>query len=234
MKLKIQNKQLIAQDILQIDFDTSETDFSFQPGQFVRIDFAGATEELQKMPHYFSIASSPNNKNFFSIATFLRSTPFKQMIKKLPIGAEMEVGQPAGNFLLPKFFNQPLVFIAGGIGITPFISMLKLIKEEKLPFKITVVYSVKTLERAAYLNKLEEYEKDATNFMKTVVTTGDENHVGSKTRINTDLIKTKVPDLDQSLFYLAGSVGFVNSMIEILLSLEVLRSQIKTDSFSGY
>ena len=102
--------------------------------------------------------TSPTEHGVVGLATRLRDTAFKQTLAELEVGDEVEVEEPKGSFLLPEDTSASYVFVAGGIGITVFRSMLRYIADEGLPYDVTLVYSNRDRESSPFLDELEELE----------------------------------------------------------------------------
>ena len=107
------------------------------------------------------------------LCTRLRDSAFKRSLAELPVGAEVDVEEPKGSFLLPEDTDQQYVFIAGGIGITVFRCMLRYIAEEKLPYRITLVYSNRDRESTPFLDELVELEQAIPNLEVVLTMTDD-------------------------------------------------------------
>ena len=123
---------------------------------------------------HISVVTSPNERGVLGLCTRLRDSAFKRSLAELPVGADVDVEQPKGTFLLPEATDGPFVFIAGGIGITVFRCMLRYISEEGLPHRITLVYSNRDRESTPFLDELTELERDNPNFHLVLTMTDDE------------------------------------------------------------
>ena len=190
--------------------------FEFIPGQFIEIS-------LNKESHAFSIASSPQEKELM-IATRMRPSAFKNSLKNLKIGSRVKIEGPFGQFVLHKNRKIPAVFLAGGIGITPFRSMIK----DSPNHKITLLYSNRRPEDAAFLGELKESENRNKDFKLVAIMTGLTGHINSK------MIKESVKESRNLIYYIVGSTGFVQSMANRLANMKVKSENIKTENFSGY
>ena len=159
-KAKIVAKKEVAKETLLVKFKVAEGEVNFNPGQFVFVELPKLLyPDENGNRHHFTILNSPNEKGIISITTRIRDTGFKRTLRELPEGTEVEVGPIAGFFTLPNDVSRPLVFIALGIGITPYISMLRYIEEEGLKHKVTLIYSDSDEESLSYLDELKKMEK---------------------------------------------------------------------------
>ncbi len=225
MKAQITKMETIAEDTIQVTFDFSDTPFSFIAGQYVRVtlpelyfaDPRGSSRD-------FSIASSPNLKNSVIIAFRVSGSSFKQTLSKLPLGTSVVVEGPFGVFTLPKATSSPIVFIAGGIGVTPFFSMICFATEENLPCKVTLLYANRSVESSAFLAELNEFQQNNPHFrLKT--------HLGD---IDESFLRGVGLNYSESLWYLAGPPGMVTVVRTMILGLGAIEEKIIVEEFVGY
>ena len=229
MKGKLKSKQEIAEGTLQVIFETDEP-FSFTPGQYCFITLKGLKYPDERgSRRQFSIVNSPNHKGIITITTRLSESGFKKTLKELPVGTEVELGPIAGVFTLPDDTKRPLVFIAGGIGITPFMSMLTYIQEEKLPYNITLIYSNRNQASSAFLEKLQNLP------CKLVLTmTEDPGWSGEKGKIDAGFIKEYFPNVNENLYMVVGPPPMVEAVQKSLDEAGVNAENIKVERFTGY
>jgi ferredoxin-NADP reductase len=235
MKAKLLTKLKLVKDTMQFDFELMAGEIIFLPGQFLSIklpDVRSAGDESNV--RYFSIVSSPNQTKKFSIATRLSSSAFKQALFNLVLGSEVEVGAIGGVMTLPTDTDQPLVFIAGGIGITPFMSMLAFVKENKTEHKITLLYSNRTRPSSAYFDELAKLEEELPNFKVITTMTDDEYWAGEKRLVDHEFIKEKVPDFKQAKYLVAGPPPMVLAMANNFDRLGITKDHYILEEFFGY
>jgi ferredoxin-NADP reductase len=153
MQALIKEKRQVAKGTLLVTFDLLGEEVDFTPGQyfFVTLPDVGYQDE-KGLRRHITVVTSPNEKGVLGFATRMRESAFKRSLDELPVGAEVEVEQPKGKFALPEDPARPLVFVAGGIGITVFRSMLRYIREEKLPYRVTLIFTNRDRESAAFLD----------------------------------------------------------------------------------
>src|SRR4029077_18017873 len=111
-----------------------------------------------------SFATSPNDQASFTVAMRMRNTAFKKSLQAIPLGARVKVSKPMGSFTLQKDSSRPAVFLAGGIGITPMLSMIGWASAEKLPHKLYLFYSNRTPQEAPFMDRLEGWARQNLNF----------------------------------------------------------------------
>ena len=143
--------------------------------------------------------------------------------------------QPKGSFLLPEATNQPYVFVAGGIGITVFRSMLRYIAEEDLPHRVTLIYSNRDRESTPFLEELSELERARADFDLVLTMTADAAWNGETRRIGPELLRDHLSaDLPSYAYLAAGPPPMVDSVVATLHAVEVPEERIVPDRFSGY
>lgn len=228
MRAKILSKKLVAESTQETVYDLLGKNVSFKPGQLFYLTLPGG------LKHHFTIVNSPNETGILTNTTRLRDTEFKNTLKKLPVGAEVEVEPIGGNFTLPEGNSKPLVFIALGIGITPYISMLRFVGEKKENDKITLIYSDSNQKSMAYFNELEAYTKDNPNFKIILTVTRDEKWTGEKRHIDESFIRDYIKNLKDNLYYISGPPGAVEAVVKALENIGIEKSGIKSENFSGY
>ncbi len=233
MKVTIKEKKEIAKDSLFVTFDLLGKKVNFKPGQYFFITIPKLKYDDQRGNiRHFSIVNSPNQNGIISMTTRIREeSGFKKTLKELPLGSTVEIGSIAGDFTLPKE-PRSLVFMAGGIGITPFISMLNFIAEEKLPFNITLIYSNKDKASTAFFEELKEIEKRNKDVKVIFTMTQDPSFKGEKGRIDSQFVKINIKNYQSKTFYVSGPPAFTKEIIKILKDLEI--KNIKSEEFWGY
>lgn len=220
----------VAEGTMAFVFDTSSVpNFSFRAGQYVEVFLENAPYKDEKKDHRdFSIASSPQNNGILMVATRMTESAFKRSLAEVPIGTIAKVEGPFGDFGLHENPQRKAVFITGGIGITPVRSIVNDATERKLPHKITLIYSNRNPEGAAFLKDLEGWERENPNFKLCPRMTDKEGHVDA------DFIKKSAGDLAGTTFYVVGPPGMVAAMTKILSDLKISRDDMRFEEFTGY
>src|SRR6187397_2773686 len=209
MQAKIKEKREVAKGTLLVVFDLLGREVDFRPGQYFWITLLDPPYDDEKGPRrHISVVTSPNERGVLGLCTRLRDTAFKRSLAELPVGAEVDVEQPKGSFLLPEDTDRHYVFIAGGIGITVFRCMLRYIAEEQLPYRVTLVYSNRDRESTAFLAELAELEQAIPGLQVVLTMTDDSSWDGESRRIDADLLRDHLDDELQAPTYLiAGPPG---------------------------
>ena len=168
----------------------------------------------------------------------MRDTAFKRSLKKMPLGTVVKMDSATGDFTLHKNSAKPGVFVAGGIGITPFSSILRQADHDRAPHKLFLFYSNRRPEDAPFLEALRNLEKTNPNF-RFIATMTDMPHSkktwnGETGRINQEMLARYLNDLRGPIYYIAGPPGLVSGMRKMLVSSGVDEEDMRADEFSGY
>ena len=233
-QIKLIERQVIAQQTIVCHFE-KPSGFSFKPGQyggFTLINPIGMSP--QESTRRFSFASAPHDP-FLALATRLQDSPYKQALNQLLIGETMKLAGPTGNFILPEDESIPVVLIAGGIGITPFYSMIHDAIYRQSKRLIILIYGNETALDAPFLQTLQMLSKNTSSFhCIATLSKPTPDWTGETGWISYQLIKKSVPNLLTSHYYLCGSLHMVNALHETLNELAIPESQIKIEDFPGY
>jgi ferredoxin-NADP reductase len=232
----IKEKTEVAKGTLLVVFDLLGEEVDFLPGQYFWVTLLDPPYDDERGPRrHITVVTSPNERGVLGLCTRLRDTAFKRSLAELPLGTDVDVEQPKGEFVLPAETDRPYVFIAGGIGITVFRCMLRYISEEELPHRVTLLYSNRDRESTAFLDELLELERTNPNFRLVATMTGDPAWDGERRRIDEELIGETVGDeLMASTYMLAGPPPMVEGVVGVLEGLGVPEDQVRPDRFSGY
>jgi len=223
-KIKAEIKSLVwvAEDTLQVSFKPLEK-FEFLPGQYLILDIPQLVTS-QKRTRHFSIASSPDEKEV-KIAFRRGLSDFKKFLQdENNVGESVTLLGPFGKFFLPEEKSE-LVFIAGGIGITPFMDLIPYSLKHNLGHKITLIYTNKSEQRAVFLRELVELDKKYEDFVLI-------NKIG---KVDASFIKKHIKNLKAKHFYICGTDAMVDGVKEILSAeLNIEQEKIHTEGFDGY
>lgn len=231
---RIKSKEEIAKGTLKVVFEV-EGPFIFKSGQYCFVTLSKLLCPDEKGPkRHFSIVNSPNEKGIITFTTRITESGFKKTLKDLPIGGKVELGPIAGAFVLPDNADRPLVLIAGGIGITPFISILSYVSEENLPYKITLIYSNRDQVSTAYLEEIKNLGTKIPNFKLILTMTEDSNWSGEKRKVDTTFLKEYFPQVNKQYYMVVGPPPMVEAVEKALLDAGVLAENIKIENFTGY
>jgi ferredoxin-NADP reductase len=236
MRAQVKEKREVAKGTLMAVFDLLGQEVDFQPGQYFWVTLLDPPYDDDKGPRrHITVVTSPNERGVLGLATRVRDSAFKRSLAELAVGAEVDVEQPKGEFVLPQETDRPYVFIAGGIGITVFRCMLRFIAEEGLAHRVTLVYSNRDRESAAFLEELEELERANPNVRLVLTMTDDPGWDGETRRVDANVLRDHLEeDLDAYTYLVAGPPQMVEAMVETLGNAGISEEQIRPESFSGY
>ena len=235
--LKLQATTQLARDIYEFRF-SGKTRLRFQPGQYLEWTLRLSHPDSRGNRRYFTIASSEGEREVrLGVKFYPEASSFKKALLAMRPGSEIVGSQLAGEFVLPKSKREKLVFMAGGIGITPFRSMIRHLLDHGDQREITVLYSNKTAAEVVYADVLEEARKQLG--IETVYTVTDAKCVpsdwqGATGRIDAEMIAKTVPDYRERTFYLSGPRSLVVGFQEVLRKIGIPKSRIKSDFFPGF
>lgn len=224
----------IAKDTYEFVFRTSHK-FSYIPGQYLEWTLSHKHSDSRGVRRYFTIASSPSEQEVkLGVKVEQNSSSFKKALVALKTGDQIMAGQLSGDFLLPKDTNKKLVFMAGGIGITPFRSMIKNLLDKNETRHIVLFYSNKTADEIAYREIFDKAQKNGVIaiYVLTDIKSVPKMWGGESGHINEAMVKKYVPDYKKSTFYLSGPNAMVHAYKELLVGMGA--TDIVTDYFPGY
>ena len=213
--------------------------FQFRAGQFIDLTLIDPPEmDAGGSTRTFTLASAPY-ENELLIATRMREhSAFKRTLAALPAGTEMMVEGPMGSFTLHSNAAKPAVFLAGGIGITPFLSICKQAAQERLPHRIYLFYSNHRPEDAAFLDTLEELEKVNPCFrLIATMTNMDQSKrawSGETGFIDAALMRRYIEIPGEAICSIAGPPEMVEAMRQMLIGAGADPDNLRTEEFSGY
>ena len=171
-------------------------------------------------------------------ATRMRDTAFKRSLKKVPLGTVVKMDSAIGSFTLHKNSAKPAVFLAGGIGITPFSSIVRQADHDHAPHKLYLFYSNRRPEDAPFLEVLQNLEKTNPKFSFVATMTdmprSKKTWNGETARINREMLSKYLNDLQGPIYYIAGPPAMVSGMRKMLVASDVDEDDIRTDEFAGY
>jgi ferredoxin-NADP reductase len=234
--LKLKEKTRIAPDVYEFVFGAPRK-LGFLPGQYMEWTLGHNEPDNRGNRRYFTLASSPTEWNLrLGIKIDNKSSTFKKALLSMNRDTEIVASQITGDFTLPKNPKQKCVFLAGGIGITPFRSMIKYLLDTRQQRPITLVFAVRTVDDIVYKDVFDRAEKELG--IKVIYTLTDTNHIpaswtGQVGRITPQNLQSLIPDYKNRLFYISGPRGMVDSFKDILRNLRIPGSKIITDYFAG-
>lgn len=234
-QVKFLGREQVADGTMAFRFE-KPAGFSFKPGQAVALELIDPPAGDGQSRRTFSLVSAPFEGTLM-VATRMRDSAFKRALKTLPDGASVKLEGPFGELTLDNA-GRPVVLIAGGIGITPFMSMLRQAAKDRSPHRLFLVYSNRRPEDSAFLAELQGLERQNKNLRLLATMTDMSKSAckweGETSFVNADLVKRFVGDLAAPLFYVVGPPAMVEAMQETLTRAGVVEDNIRTEEFYGY
>jgi ferredoxin-NADP reductase len=236
MRAQIKEKRKVAKGTLLVTFDLLGEEVDFAPGQyfFVTLPDVGYQDD-KGLRRHITVVTSPNEKGVLGFATRMRDSAFKRSLGELQVGAEVKVEPPKGTFALPEDASRPLVFVAGGIGITVFRSMLRYIQEERLPYRVTLIYSNRDRESTAFLDELQELAQEIPDFRLILTMTQDPGWDGETRKVDSQFFEDYLDeDLNRYAFLIAGPPAMAEGVQKALQEAGVQDENVIAERYSGY
>lgn len=233
----LKDKYLVAAGTVDFVFDPG-TKLTYRPGQYMEWTLPHEKVDLRGNRRYFTLASSPTERRMrIGVKFYEDGSSYKKALLDLDVSTPIVAAQVAGDFVMPRDQKEKLAFIAGGIGITPFRSMVKYLIDTDEHRSISLLYSVRTTKDIAYGPLFEEARGKIgiqTTYVLTSETPHEESPAMRRGPITAEMIRAAIPDYRERTFYLSGTHGMVIAIHEMLNDLGVPGSRIKTDFFPGY
>lgn len=213
----------------------------YRPGQCITVRLEGI-DDPRGPQRPFTLSSSPSETDYISITTKMTGSPFKEALKKMATdqatpGEQLILRGPMGNFTLET--SRPAVMIAGGIGITPFRSMIRFVHDTGGNTPVTLLYSNDTVEDIAFddeLNGLAE-STDWLTVSHTITqpSASKEQWNGRTGRIDGKMIAAAAEKLEKPVYYVCGPPGMVSAMSDLIQSeFDIDPDDLRSEKFSGY
>ncbi len=217
---------------------TKPAGFEFRAGQSIDLTLVDPPEtDAEGNTRAFSLASAPFDADLM-IATRMRDTAFKRVLGRAGPGLTVKIEGPSGSFTLHKNTAKPAVFLAGGIGITPFLSIVRQAARDNLAHQLYLFYSNRRPEDAAFLDVLQKATEQNSRFRLIASMTEMEHSSrpwdGEIGFIDQAMVSRYLPSLQGPIYYLAGPPAMVAAMRQMLVKASVDEDDIRTEEFSGY
>ena len=236
-KVKLISKKEIAAGTMVFYFE-KPAGFTYNAGQFADYTLINPSKtDAEGNTRSFSLASAPYEDDLM-FATRMRDTAFKQNLKSINIDTELTFDAPYGSLTLQNNTAIPAVFLSGGIGITPFRSIILQATHDKTAHTIFLFYANKTPQDAAFLDELLAAEKINPNFtliasMTEMDKLSKEWH-GETGFFTKEMLQKYIDDLKLPIYYIAGPATMVAAIHKMLVEADVDADNIRTEEFTGY
>lgn len=231
MRVTFDHSEDIAKNIKTFWFKPQQP-VRYTAGQFIELILPHQSPDKRGIKRWFTLSSSPSEK-LLSITTKHAAgngSSFKQTLFDLKPGDSVMMSEPMGDFVLPKDPMRPLVFIAGGIGVTPMRSMIKWLHDSQEQRTVHLLYAAAHIEEVAFRELFEAYGAPTDIILSDPPQKWD----GQSGRLNADKILQISPNVDDTLYYLSGPEPMVESLSKELAQQGVDRRRIIGDYFPNY
>ncbi len=235
--------------------EDKEIPLNYTAGQFAFFDIGGVYDDPKGPTRHFTISSSPT-ENFIMLSTRIRDSPYKKRLSTLEEGTKVKVRGPEGQFVLHQDYSKPAVFLSGGIGVTPFRSMIRYATDKQLPLKIVMFDSNRNRDNILFKKEFDDWVNINKN-LKIIYTLSDEEQQeqeqqrqqkqsssstandwkGEYGRIDKAMILKYLDTnmINNSIFYICGPPSMLKAMQSLLQdNLEIPKERIKIEEFTGY
>jgi ferredoxin-NADP reductase/nitrite reductase/ring-hydroxylating ferredoxin subunit len=236
-------------DDQEVGGEDKKTPLNYTAGQFAFFDIGGVYNDPKGPIRHFTISSSPT-ENFIMFSTRIRDSPYKKRLSNLEEGAKVKVRGPEGQFVLHQDYSKSAVFLSGGIGVTPFRTMIKYATDKQLPVKIAMFDSNRNVSNILFKKEFDDWANMNENLkiIYTISQEEEDRHEKSSSTAKNDwkgeygridkamiLKYVDINELNNSIFYICGPPSMLKAMQALLQEeLEIPKERIKVEEFTGY
>lgn len=204
------------------------------PGQFFYLTLPGDFKDYRGPTRQFTNAASPTEGKVYMVTTRIRDeSKYKKTLAQLKIGAVVDIEGPSGTFILDEKEQGNHIFLAGGVGITPFRSFLKYALDTKRQDTFVLLYSNKMANEIAFKKEFDTFTNKKNT--KVVYTLSREKKKGFEHgRIDEKLISKYSKDVTNPTFWICGPPSFTVAMEDLLNTMKIDSDKIRSEKFTGY
>jgi glycine betaine catabolism B len=205
--------------------------FDYKPGQYMMVTIKSADKELM---HPFSLSSSPTDHDFIEFTKKFTASEYSSHLKAMKNGDWTRIDGPYGKFTCECEYEK-IVFLAGGIGITPFFSIIKYCTDRQLPTSMVLFYGCRNQNEIVFKKELDGMQLKNPNLkVIPVLNEPNPNWKGKVGFVTADLIKQEVPDYKDRVIYACGPPIMVAAMQKVVAALGLPEAQLKLESLVGH
>jgi glycine betaine catabolism B len=227
----------VVKEVVPRTFDTYSfrfsrpAEFSYKPGQYIMVTIKSDDKELV---HPFSLSSSPTEQEFIEFTKKLTNSDYSARLKSMKPSDWARIDGPYGKFTCECEYEK-ILFLAGGIGITPFFSIIKYCRDSKLGTSIVLFYGARNQNEIAFKKELDEMQGENPN-LKVIYILNEPlvGWAGKTGFVSADLLRKEVPDYKDRVFYACGPLGMVSAMQRVVSDLGLPTTQLRLESFVGH
>jgi ferredoxin-NADP reductase len=234
---RLKDRKEVAEGTMAFRFE-KPSGWTFKAGQYLDMTLLDPSEtDSEGNVRSFTIASAPHEETLM-VATRMRDTAFKRVLRTMPLGTAVKIEGPSGDLILKKDVTRTAIFLAGGIGITPFRSIVHWAAREKLPNRIVLFYSNRRPEDAPFLAELQNLERHNPKYkLIPSMTEMEKSHQpwnGETGPINQEMLGRHLKGAASAIHYIAGPPAMVNGLHDMLKKAGVDDNDIRAEEFAGY
>jgi ferredoxin-NADP reductase len=234
---KLKERKEVAEGTMAFRFE-KPSGWAFKAGQYLDMTLLDPSEtDSEGNVRSFSIASAPHEDTLM-VATRMRDTAFKRVLRTMPLGTAVKIEGPSGDLILQNDFTRTAAFLAGGIGITPFRSIVHWAAKDKLSNRIVLFYSNRRPEDAPFLAELQSLERDNPKYKLIASMTEMEKSQqpwnGETGLINQEMLGRHLKGATSPIYYIAGPPAMVKGLHEMLSKAGIIDDDIRAEEFGGY
>lgn len=228
-------REMVAERTMAFRF-AKPADWTYRAGQFVDITLLDPPEtDPEGDMRGFSISSAPR-EDVIMITTRLRDTAFKRVLQQVPLGTTVKIEGPFGDLRL-HHADRPAVVLTGGIGVTPFRSILiETIRGGGLPYRVVLLYANRTSADAPFFDELRELASQDSKLTLVPIMTAvpAQEWSGERGHIDAGMLERHLDGITNAIYYLTGPPGMVQGLRTMLVTSGVDEDDIRTEEFTGY
>lgn len=232
MKFETKIQEIIPRtaDITSFRFPRP-ADFTYKPGQFFFVALKNGDKELNK---HFSFSSSPTDVGFIEFTKRITDHEYSMALKAAKVGDWARIDGPYGTFTFEGEYPK-IALLAGGIGVTPFMSICKNATDKYLQSQITLFLGCRTPDDIPFRHELDAMQQTNSNLkLHLVVNQPSPDWKGAVGIITAEMIQKELPDYKDNIFYCCGPPGMVTAMQKLIESIGLPKAQLKLEYFTGY
>jgi|GEM_PF-2369495 len=226
-RARLISREMVAESTLALTIERPGN-FTFEAGQNTMVSIPGThADDLKE----FTMASAPSDTDILLVMR-LRNSNFKDACYALKPGDEIMVRSASGT--LWRATTMPQIWLSGGIGITPFRSIIRELISQDAPLAITHIHSDHSRASTPFLQEFESYAAKHQGFKFFPTMTRETGHEGLRGRITGEMITAHAPRYAESVYFVVGTDSFITSMREVLSELDIASENVRTEKFDGY
>jgi ferredoxin-NADP reductase len=237
MRIRLKERRPETTDVMSFIFDLGGKQLEYRPGQILHYELDTLAFPDERGNHrHFTISSSPTEEGIVMFTTRIRGSGFKETLRQAPVGYELTCETPEGEFILGQGETRIRhVFIAGGIGITPYRSILRYSADMNEPLNILMLYFNRSSADIIFRLELESIARQMPQFsLVNVLTEPEKGWKGEHGKLGETILRKWIPDPSGLCFWVSGSPGMVSTCRELLELIGVKEQNIRTERFMGY